>query len=68
MSELELPKFDQKKCIACGVCVDACPNEVLELIEGILHFARPQDCTYCAACEESCPQGAITCSYEIGWA
>lgn len=68
MSELELPKYDQKKCTACGVCVDACPNDVLELVEGILSFSRPQDCTYCAACEESCPQGAIACSYQIGWA
>ena len=68
MSDLELPKINQKKCIACGACVEVCPNQVLELIEGALSFVRPQDCTYCALCEGSCPQGAIRCSYEIGWA
>lgn len=64
----ELPEIDRKKCILCGKCVDACPQDVLVLREGELVFAHPGDCTYCAACEEICPQGALTCSYEIGWA
>jgi len=68
MAEWELPQIDQKKCVACGICVDACPQGVLALLEGKLIFKHPQDCTYCATCEESCPHDAVTCSYEIGWA
>ena len=68
MAEWELPQIDQKKCVACGICVDACLQGVLALLEGKLIFERPQDCTYCATCEESCPHDAVTCSYEIGWA
>jgi ferredoxin len=68
MAEWELPEIDQKKCVSCGICVDACPQGVLALLEGKLIFKRPQDCTFCATCEESCPHDAVTCSYEIGWA
>ncbi len=68
MTDWELPEIDQEKCVACGICVDACPQHALELRESQLVFANPQDCTYCATCEDVCPHGAVTCSFEIGWA
>jgi ferredoxin len=68
MMDWELPVVDQKKCTACGTCVDACLRHVLELLGNNLEFTHPQDCTYCATCEEVCPEGAIVCSYEIIWA
>ncbi len=68
MAEWEIPKLDPQKCVACGICVDVCPQHVLEMRMDGLAFARPQDCTYCGRCEESCPQDAVICAYEIGWA
>jgi 2-oxoglutarate ferredoxin oxidoreductase subunit delta len=67
MGAWELPRLDKNKCAACGICVDACTQKVLELSEGKLKFVRPQNCIYCGICDERCPHGALICSYEIGW-
>ena len=67
MTNLILPIIDQKKCILCGDCVDACPEDVLELDNGQLVFIRPEACTYCTACEAVCPTNAVRCAYEIRW-
>jgi len=67
-SEWTLPELEKEKCILCGLCVDACPQHVLQMNFDGIFFSRPQDCQYCAVCEEICPQGALACSYEIDWA
>lgn len=68
MADRILPVINKQKCILCGLCVDACPEGVLDLQEGELAFANPQDCVYCATCEETCPEGAVRCEFEIRWA
>jgi len=52
------------ECIACGVCVDECPNEAIS--EGDPIFViNPDRCTECAGfydtpqCVEVCPVDAI---------
>jgi ferredoxin len=68
MAEWKIPQLNKEKCVVCGICVDVCPQGVLEMQAQRVIFARPQDCTYCGTCEESCPHDAVACSYEIGWA
>jgi formate hydrogenlyase subunit 6/NADH:ubiquinone oxidoreductase subunit I len=68
MTDWELPQLDRKKCVACGTCVDICPQGVLAMGADGLTFAHPEKCTYCGTCEEICPHDAVVCSYEIGWA
>ena len=68
MTDWALPQIDQEKCILCGVCVQACPHQVLKMQTGQLAFVRPHACTYCGSCEDSCPQNAVVCYFEIGWA
>jgi thioredoxin reductase len=58
---LRHPVVDLSRCLGCGTCVAACPEEgVLALVHGqaaVVHGAR---CVGHAACERECPVGAIT--------
>lgn len=58
-------------CTACGVCVQACPHDALELVSvdvdgqqrtGLVH--RPSLCEGGAACVTLCPQRALS---QDGW-
>ena len=53
------PVIDTDECIACGVCVDACPADVLELND-VATVAEEDSCVACGACQDACPAGAIT--------
>lgn len=54
------PDIDLSKCIGCGSCVRACPEDgVLDLLYGqavVVHGAR---CVGHGRCAEACPTGAI---------
>ena len=46
------------ECIACGTCVDACPEGAIS--EGDPIFVIDADkCSDCAACVDECPTEAI---------
>jgi len=45
-------------CVACGTCVEECPNNAIQEGEEIYKI-NPDDCTECGVCVEICPVGAI---------
>lgn len=49
----------ENKCTGCGLCVDACQNDILELKDGICFPARMSSCKYCMDCVASCDFDAI---------
>lgn len=54
------PIIDAGECIGCGICVDACPNGVLEVTGGTVEVENEDSCVACGDCVEECPMGAIT--------
>lgn len=59
---------DDRFCKGCGLCVDACPEHIMELDNDKItakgyHPAYCTDlgkCTGCASCATMCPDVAIT--------
>lgn len=65
--EKKRPVINYKKCVACRVCIQACPFSCLEASKiGIDKYnkAYPEldesrQCTGCGICETNCPIGVI---------
>ena len=57
------PAIDYTKCIGCGSCVNACPEQshhtVLGIIDGKADLVGPTNCIGHGACAAACPVGAI---------
>nr|WP_251212402.1 4Fe-4S dicluster domain-containing protein [Adlercreutzia murintestinalis] len=53
------PVIVADECIGCGICVDACPQEVLEVVGGVADVVNEDACIACGDCLEECPMGAI---------
>ena len=58
------PVIDPTRCIGCGSCVKACPEEpehhVLGIIGGRADLVSPSDCIGHGACKTACPVEAIS--------
>jgi NAD-dependent dihydropyrimidine dehydrogenase PreA subunit len=54
------PKINKKECAGCGACIDICPNNVLELVDGVAKVMNPTACIDCWACVDTCPLGIIS--------
>ena len=60
-AQLSQPVIDLSRCLGCGACVAACPEErVLDLVHGQAVVVNGGRCVGHAACERECPVGAIT--------
>jgi len=58
---------DIEKCKGCGVCITACPSEVIQLADDVngkgyhyAYMANPDACTGCTSCALVCPDSVIT--------
>jgi 2-oxoglutarate ferredoxin oxidoreductase subunit delta len=64
--QLEELIINREWCKGCGICVNFCPKNVLELrSEDKAIVARPEDCICCKLCKIRCPDLAIEL-FEVG--
>jgi thioredoxin reductase (NADPH) len=58
------PVIDTVRCIGCGSCVKACPEQpehhVLGLLDNKAHLISPSECIGHGACRVACPVDAIS--------
>ncbi len=69
------PEIDEKKCTACGICVQACPKKIIKLVPKDKRYiiacsskdkaravkrACDTGCIACGLCVKKCPSKAIT--------
>jgi heterodisulfide reductase subunit A len=70
-SEAAVSQVDENKCKGCGLCVEVCPFDAIELrTEEVLlekvrfqsrkAYINPIVCKGCGSCAVTCPLGAIT--------
>lgn len=60
MSLRNIVKIDQSKCDGCGLCVTACAEGAIQLINGKAKLVSETYCDGLGACLGHCPQDAIT--------
>ncbi|MGI6203206.1 MAG: ATP-binding protein [Eubacteriales bacterium] len=53
-------KIDEELCVGCGLCVDACQESVIELVDGKAKVMREDYCDGLGNCLPVCPVGAIS--------
>lgn len=47
-------------CVACGVCLKACPKEAISIYRGCFAQVDEKVCVGCGLCARCCPAGCIT--------
>ena len=56
----EIVKIDEEKCDGCGICVPACAEGALRIVNGKARLVKESYCDGLGACLAECPKGAIT--------
>ena len=59
-TQREIVKIDEEKCNGCGVCVPACAEGAIQIIDGKAKLISEKYCDGLGACLGECPQGAIS--------
>ncbi len=60
MAKRNIVKIDESKCDGCGLCVTACAEGAIQMIDGKARLVSEIYCDGLGACLGHCPQDAIT--------
>ena len=52
-------RIDEEKCTGCGLCIPACAEGALKIVDGKAKLISDKYCDGLGACIGECPQGAI---------
>lgn len=53
------PVIEADDCSACGICIDVCPEGVLDIIDDAAEVIDEDSCIACGNCMEDFPMGCI---------
>ncbi len=56
----QIIKIDEEKCNGCGICITACHEDAIGLVNGKARLLRDDYCDGLGNCLPGCPTGAIT--------
>jgi Fe-S-cluster-containing hydrogenase component 2 len=56
----DIVKIDEEKCNGCGLCIPACAEGAIQIIDGKARLVKDIFCDGLGACLGKCPQDAIT--------
>jgi NAD-dependent dihydropyrimidine dehydrogenase PreA subunit len=56
----KIVRIDEEKCNGCGICIPACVEGALQIIDGKARLLSEKYCDGLGACLGECPEGAIT--------
>ena len=56
----QIIKIDEEKCNGCGICVSACHEGAIGMVDGKAKLMREDYCDGLGNCLPACPTGAIT--------
>lgn len=60
------PKLEKGKCSSCGLCVDSCPVNAMEMVNSS-PIIRMKECVSCFCCHELCPESAFSIKISLFW-
>lgn len=60
MIKRPIVQIDEDKCDGCGLCVNACAEGAIQIVNGKAKLVNEVYCDGLGACLGSCPKGAIT--------
>ena len=55
----KLAAVNRNVCVACGVCMKACPKHAISIYKGCYAVADEAKCVGCGLCAKACPAGCI---------
>lgn len=55
----KIVNIDEKKCDGCGICVKACHEGAIEIVNGVAKIVSDEYCDGLGDCLPGCPMGAI---------
>ena len=55
----KLAIVDARVCVACGVCMKACPKGAISIDRGCYAVVAEAKCVGCGLCARECPAGCI---------
>ncbi len=56
----QIVRIDQEKCNGCGLCIPACAEGAIQIVNGKAKLISDKYCDGLGACLGECPQGALT--------